>query len=422
MTGRTTTRMLGRLMVAALAASLAAPVTHAADFAKGNLKVGLMFGLTGPASPIGPVQRDGALLAIEEVNAQGGLTVGKKKVKVSYVLKDDETKPDVAIRRFREMVDEEKIDILVGQTFAPITGAVNKEVKKTPLPYFPVNVVAYGLFKKDEIAPHTFGVHGSAYSAGYASAAYIVNNLGLRKVVFFGPAYAFGQDQWRGAQAAFEKLGVKAEYLESPVGTADFTPYLTKIAEMKPEVVMLAHWGVDAINVLKQTYETGLKAKTRVWFDWMTNVFGSGVPPEALEGVYSLMSWYYDLSDFPDKDVAAASKAFADKFKKAYGVPPDPYAAMAYIGTKEALRAVSLAGSTKPDAVAKALMANPSFDSMKGKGTWRVDHEPVFKYNAFVVVGKAAKARQGDKWDLVKVVGAFTKEDYLPSLKMLGYE
>lgn len=413
-------RVFTRLFAVAVAMLLVPQVGRAAD--KDSIKVGLMFGLTGAASPIGPVQRDGALLAIEEANAAGGIKLGGKSVKVSYVLKDDETKPDVAIRRFREMIDEDKIDVLVGQTFAPISGAINKEIKKTTVPYFPVNVVAFGFFKKDEIAPQTFAVHGSAYSAGYASAAYIVNNLGLKKIVFFGPAYAFGQDQWRGAQAAFEKLGVKAEYLESPVGTADFTPYLTKIAEMKPEVVMLAHWGVDAINVLKQTYETGLKAKTKIWFDWMTNVFGSGVPPEALEGVYSLMSWYYDLSDFPDKEVAAASKAFTDKYKKAYGVPPDPYAAMAYIGTKEALRAVSLAGSADATAVAKALTANPTFDSMKGKGTWRIDHEPVFKYNAFVVVGKAAKARGGDKWDLVKVVGAFTKEDYLPALKMLGYE
>jgi branched-chain amino acid transport system substrate-binding protein len=417
-----TVSAFARLLLVVLASSLAAPAVKAADLHKDTLKIGLMFGLTGPASPIGPVQRDGALLAIEEVNAQGGLAVGKKKVKVTYVLKDDETKPDVAIRRFRELVDEEKIDLLVGQTFAPIAAALNKEVKKTPIAYFPACVVALGMFKKEEMAPHTFSMLGSAYSIGYASASYIVQNLGLKKVVFFGPAYAFGQDQWRGAQAAFEKLGVKAEYLESPVGTADFTPYLTKIADMKPEVVMLAHWGVDAINVLKQSYETGLKAKTRIWFDWMTNVFGSGVPPEALEGVYSLMSWYYDLSEFPDKEVAAASKAFTDKFRKAYGTPPDPYAAVAYMLTKEALRAVSLAGSADPDAVAKALKGSPAFDSVKGKGTWRVDHVPVFKYNALVVIGKAAKARQGDKYDLVKVVGAFTKEDYLPSLKTLGYE
>jgi branched-chain amino acid transport system substrate-binding protein len=42
--------------------------------------------------------------------------------------------------------------------------------------------------------------------------------------------------------------------------------------------------------VLKQASETGLKKKTNIWFDWMTNVFGSGVPPEAMEGVYSLMN------------------------------------------------------------------------------------------------------------------------------------
>jgi branched-chain amino acid transport system substrate-binding protein len=411
-----------KLSVAAIAVSLAVPESRAADFPRATVKVGLMFGLTGAASPIGPVQRDGALLAIDEINAAGGLAIGAKKVKVEYVLKDDETKPDVAIRRFRELLGEDKVDLIVGQTFANITAALNKEVKKTPVGYFPVNVVAYGMFKKEEIAPTTFAVHGSAYSAGYASATYVAQTLGHKKVVFFAPAYAFGQDQWRGAEAAFTKLGIKAEYLESPVGTADYTPYLTKIMEMKPEVVMLAHWGVDAINVLKQTYETGLKGKTRIWFDWMTNVFGSGVPPEALEGVYSLMSWYYDLSGFPDKEVVASSKAFADKYKKVYGVPPDPYAAMAYIGTKEALRAVTLAGSTDPEALAKAIHASPSFDSMKGKGTWRADHEPVFKYNAFVVVGKTAAERKGDKWDLVKVVGAFTNEDYLPSLKMLGYE
>jgi branched-chain amino acid transport system substrate-binding protein len=419
---RERTPMHGRVLVAAALALAAALPARAAEYPKDTLKIGLMFGLTGAASPIGPVQRDGALLAIDEVNAQGGLAIGKKKVKVTYALKDDETKPDVAIRRFRELVDEDKIDLLVGQTFAPIAAALNKEVKKTPVPYFAACVAALGMFKKEEMAPHTFSVLGSAYSIGYASAAYIVGTLGLKKVVFFGPAYAFGQDQWRGAQAAFDKLGVKAEYLESPVGTADFTPYLTKIAEMKPEVVMLAHWGVDAINVLKQAYETGLKSKTKIWFDWMTNVFGSGVPPEALEGVYSLMSWYHDLSEFPDKEVAAASKAFTDKYRARYGVPPDPYAAVAYIETREAMRAVSLAGSASADAVAKALAANPTFDSMKGKGTWRVDHVPVFKYNALVVVGKPAQARKGDKYDLVKVIGAFTQEEYLPSLKALGYE
>jgi|Deesub1362B_J571_1020462.scaffolds.fasta_scaffold00078_96 branched-chain amino acid transport system substrate-binding protein len=385
-----------------------------------EIKVGLIFGLTGAASPVGPVQLDGAKLAIDEINAAGGLDWGGKKIPVTYVVKDDETKPDVAIRRFRELINEEKVHVIVGQTFASITAALNKQVKRYPIAYFPVNVVALKMFSKEEMAPTTFAVHGCAYSAGYASAAYIINKLKLKKIVFFGPAYAFGQDQWRGAKDAFKKYGIKAEYLESPVGTTDYTSYLTKIMAMKPDIVMLAHWGTDAINVLKQAYETGLKKKTKIWFNWMTNVFGSGVPPEALENVYSLMSWYYDLSGFPDKEIVEQGRAFAEKFSRVYGYPPDPYSAMAYIGTKEALRGISLAQSTDPFKIAKAIMSNPTFDSMKGKGVWRKDHQPIFKYNAFVVVGKKASERKG-KWDLVRVIDAYTGEDYLPPLESLGY-
>ncbi len=408
--------------VFAVLVSLALLVPAAAGAAgPDKLKVGLMFGLTGAASPVGPVQLDGAKLALKDINAAGGVKLGGKKVPVEFVVRDDETKPDVAIRRFRELVTEEKVHLLVGQTFAPISGALNKEVKKSPILYFPVNVVALKMFEKAEIAPTTFAVHGSAYAAGYAGASYIAKTLGHKKIVFFGPAYAFGQDQWSGAKDAFAKLGVKAEYLESPVGTSDFTPYLTKISEMKPEIVMLAHWGVDAINVLKQSYEVGIKKQSKIWFNWMTNVFGSGVPAEALEGVYSLMSWYYNMDGFKDAAVAKAADDFEQKFRKEYGYPPDPYSAMAYIGTKEALRGIELAQSTDPDAVAKALMKSPNFDSMKGPGSWREDHQPLFKYGAFVVVGKGPKERKDPKWDLVKIVDTYTGEDYLPSLKDLGY-
>jgi len=386
-----------------------------------KVKIGLMFGLTGAASPIGPVQLDGAKLAIKEINAKGGVNLGGKKVPIETFVKDDESKPDIAIRRYREMIDENKVDAIVGQTFAPISAALNKEVKKSNIAYFPVNVVAVTMFDKSEIADTTFSIHGCAYSIGYAGASYIADKLGLKNIVFFGPAYAFGRDQWAGAKAAFEKRGIKVEYVESPVGTSDYTSYLTKIKEKKPQIVMLAHWGVDAINVLKQSYEIGLKKTSKIWFDWMTNSFGSGVPPEALDGVYSLMSWYYDMKGFQDKAIVQASDAFAKKFYQEYKYPPDPYSAMAYEGVMEAVRAMELAQSLDGKAMAKALMANPKFNSMKGPGVWRADHQPLFKYGAYVVIGKGEKARKDKKWDLVKIIGAYTGEDYLPPLSALGY-
>lgn len=407
-------------LVLLVAFALAIPQGVFAE-APAKVKLGLMFGLTGAASPIGPVQLDGAKLAVKEINAAGGVNLGGKKVPLEFVVKDDETKPDVAIRRFRELMTEDKVDVILGQTFASISAALNKEVKKTPIAYFPVNVVAINMFEKNEMAESSFAVHGAAYSIGYAGASYIINTLKLKNIVFFGPAYAFGRDQWAGAKAAIDKYGAKAEYIESPVGTSDYTSYLLKVAEMKPEIVMMAHWGVDAINVLKQTHETGLKKKTKIWFDWMTNVFGSGVQPEALEGVYSLMSWYWDMKGFKDPAIVKAADAFTQKFRKEYNYPPDPYSAMAYNGVKEAVRAVELAKSTDPKAISEALMKNPKFESVKGPGTWRIDHQPLFKYGAFVVVGKGEKERTDKKWDLVKIIDAYTGEDYLQDLKSLGY-
>ena len=385
-----------------------------------KIKIGLMFGMTGAASPIGPVQLKGAQMAIKEVNDRGGVNLGGKKIPVEAVIKDDETKPDVALRRFREMVHEDKVHGLVGSTFAPLAAALNREMKKTPLPYVAACVSPIGMFKKDELAPTTFGIHGTAYSIGFAGAEFIATELKLKKVYFFAPAYAFGWDQKAGAIDAFKKFGVQYEYAEAPVGTADYTTYLQKIIEAKPDIVMMAHWGVDAINVLKQANELGLGKKTKLWFNWMTNVFGSGVPAEALDGVYSLMSWYWNLEGLKDQTIVKAGKEFVEKYQKAYGEPPDPYAGMAYVGVLELLRGIEAAQSTEPLAVAKAIMQKPQFNSMKGTGTWREDHQPLFKYGAFVVQGKGAKDRK-NKWDLVKVIDAYTGTEYLPALKDEGY-
>lgn len=387
-----------------------------------KVKIGLMFGLTGAASPVGPVQLKGAKLAVKEINEAGGVNLGGKKIPLEAVVKDDETKPDIAIRRFRELANDDKVHGLVGATFAPIAAAINKEVHKIPMVYFSSCVAPIAMFKKGELSPTTFGILGDAYSIGYAGAAYAINTLKFKNIYFFAPAYAFGWDQYAGAKDAAAKYGAKMDYIEAPVGTSDLSSYILKIADKKPDVVMMAHWGVDAINVLKQSNELGLNKKTKIWFNWMTQVFGSGVPPQALDGVYSLMFWNWNMEGFGDATVVKETNNFVSRYQKEYGKNdvPDPYAAVAYISVKELVRGIELAQSVDPKAVAAALNKNPKFNSVKGPGTYREDHHALFKYGAFVTIGKGEKNRKV-KGDLVKVIGAYTGEDYLPSLKSLGY-
>jgi branched-chain amino acid transport system substrate-binding protein len=417
------TKMGLRKAVLALSAVVASSlIAGGAVGAEKSVKIGLMFGLTGAASPVGPVQLKGAKLAVDEINEKGGVNLGGKKIPLEYVVKDDETKADVAIRRYRELLQEDKVHGVVGATFAPIAAALNKEVQKSPTVYFSTCVAPVAMFKKGELADSTYGILGDAYSIGYAGAAYIINKLGYKNIYFFAPAYAFGWDQHAGAKEAAAKYGAKLEYIEAPVGTSDFSSYLLKIADKKPDIVMMAQWGVDAINVLKQTNEMGLNKKSKIWFNWMTQVFGSGVPPEALEGVYSLMFWNWNMEGFEDPMVVKAARDFVAQYQKEYGPNevPDPYAAVAYISVKEIVSAIEQAQSTDPKAINAALTKSPDFVSMKGPGRYRPDHHAYFKYGAFVVQGKGAKERKS-KADLVKVIGSYTGEDYLPSLKSLGY-
>ena len=76
-----------------------------------EIKIGLMFGLTGPASPIGPVQMKGAQMAINEINDAGGVKYKGKNLPLVAVIKDDETKGDVAVRRFKELRNEDKVTV-----------------------------------------------------------------------------------------------------------------------------------------------------------------------------------------------------------------------------------------------------------------------------------------------------------------------
>ena len=69
-----------------------------------KVKIGVMYGLTGAGSPIGLVQLEGSKLADKDINEAGRVKIGDEKVPLEIVQRVDETKPDVALRRLRELV------------------------------------------------------------------------------------------------------------------------------------------------------------------------------------------------------------------------------------------------------------------------------------------------------------------------------
>ena len=184
-------------------------------------------------------------------------------------------------------------------------------------------------------------------------------------------------------------------------------------------VFIAAQFAADAVALLKQVQQMGLAKEMTIFNAFITNVVAKGLPPEALEGVYSMHYFYYDLSNFPDKEVAKSAKEFTDQYRAKYKRPPDAYAAIAYIAYMEMFRGFEAARSDRKG-LRRAVANKGQFNSVKGPARWREDHAAEYKYAAFLVKGKGPK-EQKNEWDLFTVLGSVGGESVLPTLKSLGY-
>ena len=386
-----------------------------------KIKVGILLPLTGTFAAVAETQREGALLAIDVVNKRGGLNMPGGRVQVEGVVQDDEAKQDVGVRRYRYMVSE-GVKGLGGQTWAPLAYAINAMVMKEPLPYFPVCVMAKEAFQKGKLADSTFAAAYSPWTVGYMAGQAATKTLGKKRIFFLARADSWGWDMRDGVQAAAKEAGAEViGYDEVSLGTSDYTTVLQKVRASKPDVFIAAQFAADAVALLKQVHQMGLGKEMTIFNAFITNVVAKGLPPEALEGVYSMHYFYYDLAGFPDKDVARAAQEFTNLYRAKYNKPPDAYATIAYTAYTEMFRGFETAKSYDPAKVSAALRANNGeFMTVKGPARWREDHSPEYRHAAFLVKGKGPK-EQKNEWDLFTVMGSVGGPSVLPPLKSLGY-
>ena len=412
-------RLAGWLSFFAVCSVLGWNPAPAAQPAK--VKVGILLPLTGTFAAVAETQRDGALLAIDVVNRRGGLDMPGGRAMIEGVVADDEAKQDVGVRRYRYMVDE-GVKGVGGQTWAPLAYAINAMVSKQPMPYFPVCVMAKEAFQKGKLANSTFATAYSPWTVGYMAGQAAVKTLGKKRIFFLARSDSWGWDMRDGTYAAAKELGAEiVGYEEVALGTGDYTTVLQKVRAAKPDVFIAAQFAADAVALLKQAQQMGLNKEMTIFNAFITNVVAKGLPPEALEGVYAMHYFYYDLAGFPDKEVAKSAQEFTELYQAKYKRPPDAYATIAYIAYMEMFRGFETAKTYDPLKVSAALMANNGqFNSVKGPARWRADHSAEFKHAAFLVKGKGAKERKNE-WDLFTVIGSVGGDSVLPTLKSLGY-
>lgn len=328
----------------------------------GTIKIGVLASLTGALESYGKQTQRGFDLGIEYAT-NGSMEVNGKKIEIVY--EDTETKPEVAVQKATKLLEDDKVDFLVGSSSSGDTLAVlplAEEYEKIMV----VEPAVADSITGAEFNDYIFRTGRNSSQDAYAAAAAIANK-GV-KIATFAPDYSFGWDGVKAFKTAAEKLGadiVLEEYAD-PAAT-DFTSNLQKVIDAKPDYLFVVWAGANSpwnqIADLK-IQEKGIKISTGapdiIALKFMNPLIG-------MEG----FSVYYHT--LPQNDV---NQWLVEEHQKRFDEVPDlftPGGMSAAISIVEALK------KSQGDADGKKLigiMEGMSFETPKGTMTFRKeDHQ-----------------------------------------------
>ncbi|MFJ6208814.1 substrate-binding domain-containing protein [Lysinibacillus sp. NPDC092081] len=328
----------------------------------GTIKIGVLASLTGALESYGKQTKNGFELGIDYATG-GTMEVNGKKIEIVY--EDTETKPEVAVQKATKLLEDDKVDFLVGSSSSGDTLAVlplAEEYQKIMV----VEPAVADSITGSEFNKYIFRTGRNSSQDAYAAAAAIAGK-GV-KIATFAPDYSFGLDGVKAFKTAAEKLGaeiVLEEYAD-PAAT-DFTSNLQKVIAAKPDYLFIVWAGANSpwnqIADLK-IQEKGIKISTGapdiIALKFMNPLIG-------MEG----FSVYYHT--LPQNDV---NKWLVEEHQKRFNEVPDlftPGGMSAAISIVDALKKSN--GDTDADKLI-GIMEGMSFETPKGTMTFRKeDHQ-----------------------------------------------
>ena len=322
-------------------------ITCQPAFSAEPIKIGIVDTFTGPATAYTQDVLDGFKLAIDKVNAKGGVA-GRK---IEYFTRDEKFKPDIGLAMAKELVLKERVNVLMGTINSGTALAISDFAKKEKIPFF----VTYAKSEKiigEAGHRYVFNMNENTEMAGRAAAVALAKKPFV-KYWIAGDDYEYGHAIADAVFKNLQKLNPKVQKVGESwwkVGEADFTPYITQIMGAKPDFLIVATGGSGMVNFQKAAKATGLSQKIP-FYQHTANELGTLMPQgkDAPEGVYGTANYLFYFPDTP------ANKAFADEFMKVYKRYPKASALVGYMTGQFITEGFRKAGKVDTDALIKAL-------------------------------------------------------------------
>jgi branched-chain amino acid transport system substrate-binding protein len=339
------------------------------------IKIGAIYILSGSAATYGQFAQQGIDLAIEEINADGGV-LGRD---LELVIEDSQAKASVAIQAARKLAYQEQVDVLMGLDSSGVAQGMVPIMPELQKPLI-ITHAATPDVTGELCNEFTYRISNNV-PQNMNGAARIAAETGAERWTTVGPDYAFGHQSWEYFGNALKKLNPDVVLMEETAfprfGAEDFTPFINGIMDADPDGVLISVWGGDLVNFVRQARNLGFFEQD------MEILFTVGAATEVLtalgdlmpEGVWLGTRYWYDAFD---NDI---NKQFVSAYMDRHGAPPSYNAEGAYAAVHAYKKAIEAAGSTDGAAVAEALKGM-SLDAPNGTIQFRAgDHQALVGSN-----------------------------------------
>jgi branched-chain amino acid transport system substrate-binding protein len=352
-----------------------------------KVKIGHLTPLTGFLGALGTYAQLGMRLAEEEINASGGI-MGRQL----EVMSEDSVNPATAATKAERMLGQDGALVLMGEANSASALTIMQVVTRNKRLFIQTGARSDALRGKN-CNRYTFHTDiPNTVMVNTVGKALLRDNMVKDKKFFTLTAdYIFGHDLLAAAKrffAANQGNLIGDELIATDV--TDFSPYLLKIRQAKPDVVCSNLAGNQVTTLIKQYAEFGLPYPI-VGFNLNTaDAWAAG--EGNLSGTWPTV-WYHTLE-------VPTSKAFVAAFSKKYGKPPENHAWIEYMAFKLMAQAMNETKSTDTEQLIAYFEKETEFDILKArKGHFRAwDHQLIQEAYTF---SPKPKGEAKDKWDLI---------------------
>jgi len=377
-----------------------------------TVRIGAAVPLTGAYAVQGADELKGMELAVAHMNEGHPLmkaiapkvdngVLGKK---VELLSSDSAAKPNDAVQQEQNFINQNKIILMTGSTSSAVAVALNKFAQREKVLYVAGISGSNDTTGKDCVR-YGFRQGFFGQTAAEAIGPVLLKQFGKnRKAAFMTPDYTYGHTVTKSVNDYLTQNGgwEMVTNQVSPLGTQDFSQYLTNIANSGAEFLINVNWGRDAVLSTQQASQFGILPAMTLVVPYQIPFLAKEVGPDITAGVFAATEFWWTMADDPQYPLA---KQFVDAFQEKYGYRPEWGAENGYLSFAHWARMVTEAGSFYPPDVIKQFEKGEKVPSFTGDVYYRPeDHQAVRP--VAIVKGKAKADMKNDEdfWEIVEIV------------------